>query len=113
MEGGILNAETKDTSLTLHHDVSIALCECRLNRRTSGAFNPSLTNQTLDDLTNMMACLLRPMIGGRYVPKRDERAVRDAAVWQAFTGRNHAQVMQDFKISRSLLYAILARRLKN
>jgi Mor family transcriptional regulator len=34
------------------------------------------------------------------------------AVWQAFTGRNHLEVMKKFEISRRLLYSILARRRK-
>lgn len=53
---------------------------------------------------------LAPRIGGRYVPKRDARAARDAAVWAAFNGRNHQAVMKQFGISRRLLYSILSRR---
>lgn len=62
-----------------------------------------------------MARRLAPRIGGRYVPKRgdsDARAKRDAAVWQAWNGRNGAQIMRDFAISRRLLYSILSRMRK-
>jgi Mor family transcriptional regulator len=51
-----------------------------------------------------------PRIGGRYVPKGDARAARDAAVWKAWNGRNREDVMRQFRISRALLYSILARR---
>ena len=40
------------------------------------------------------------------------RAKRDAAVWQAWNGRNGAQIMRDFAISRRLLYSILSRMRK-
>ena len=36
----------------------------------------------------------------------------DAAVWQAWNGRNGAQIMRDFAISRRLLYSILSRMRK-
>ena len=54
---------------------------------------------------------LAPRIGGRYLPKRDEaqRRKRNAAVVAAFTGRNHAEVMRQFQISRRLLFSILAQ----
>ena len=35
--------------------------------------------------------------------------MRDAAAMAAFNGINHRQVMRDFRISRRLLYVILAR----
>ena len=45
-----------------------------------------------------------------YVPKYGSRVVRDAAVVQAFDGRNRDAVCRRFEISRSTFYEILARR---
>ena len=45
-----------------------------------------------------------------YVPKSGSRAARDAAVLQAFDGRNRDAVCRRFGISRSTFYEILARR---
>ena len=38
-----------------------------------------------------------------------ERKIRDQAIYEMYNGRNREQVMQHFKISRRLFYAILAR----
>lgn len=42
-------------------------------------------------LAEVMARRLSARIGGRYVPKRDDRALRDAAVRAAFTERNFTE----------------------
>lgn len=70
------------------------------------------TRQDIEALAQVLADRLAPRIGGRYVPKRDARAKRDAAVVAAFNGRNRDEVMRKFDISRRLLYSILARRRK-
>lgn len=93
---------------TLRHDVQCVLLQYTRDR--GGAVLPRLTDAQAAEVAAGLAPLLAGRIGGRYVPKRDDRAVRDAAVWQAFTGRNHREVMVQFGISRRLLYSILSRR---
>lgn len=94
---------------TLRHDVYCILVECTRDRGLQ-VFRDDLQRENVDALAALVARRLAPRIGGRYVPKRDGRAERDAAVWKAFTGRNHQEVMRQFAISRRLLYSILARR---
>lgn len=95
---------------TLRHDVICILLECHRDRDLHSLFHPRATQADMDKLAEVVARRLAPMIGGRYVPKRDERAARDKAVWQRFNGRNHHDVMREFGISRRLLYSILARK---
>lgn len=106
-----------DDSATLCHDVRCILAECHRDRALQ-ALRHDAPREAIDALADAVARRLAPRIGGRYVPKgqyRDGwelRAKRDAAVWAAFNGRNHAEVMGAFKISRRLLYSILSRRRK-
>lgn len=102
-----LNQESDGASL--RHDVYCILVECTRDRSLQ-VFRDDLPRETVGALAALVARRLAPRIGGRYVPKRDARAERDAAVWKAFTGRNHQDVMKHFGISRRLLYSILARR---
>lgn len=99
-----------DDGATLRHDVTCILIECHRDRDLHDVFHPMATRQEVERLAELMARRLSPLIGGRYVPKRDERAARDKAVWQRFNGRNHAELVREFGISRRLLYSILARR---
>lgn len=92
--------------------MTLIVMECHRDRLGDGVFRPDVQQAALADLAALLARRLAPLIGGRYIPKRDERAARDLAVWQAFTGRNHKEVMREFEISRRLLYSILARRRK-
>lgn len=94
---------------TLRQDVLCILVECHRDRGLS-VFREDVGREAIDALADAVARRLGPRIGGRYVPKRDERAARDAAVWAAFTGRNFEEVRRQFGISRRLLYSILARR---
>ena len=98
-----------EESYSLRLDVECALREA--HREQPEIFGRPLTPQELRDVAVMVADKLRPRIGGRYVPKtadREERAVRNAAVLQAFNGNNREQVMREFNISRRLFYCILA-----
>lgn len=98
-----------EESHSLRLDVECALREA--HREKPAIFGRPLTPQELRDLAVMVADKLRPRIGGRYVPKtadREERAVRNAAVLQAFNGNNREQVMREFNISRRLFYCIIA-----
>lgn len=101
--------DATDDGVSLRHDVTAALIECHRENRLAQFLQDGAT---LAQLGEVLARKLAPMIGGRYIPKWDERPARDAAVCHAFTGRNHAEVMRQFGISRRLLYSILARKRK-
>ncbi len=109
MKDGVLT-DAIDDGATLRHDVTCILIECHRDSGLHDVFHPMATRQEVERLAELMARRLGPLIGGRYVPKRDERAARDKGVWQRFNGRNHADVMREFGISRRLLYSILAQR---
>lgn len=53
---------------------------------------------------------LQRMMGGLYVPARELRETRDAAVRREFNGRNHADIMRRHDISRATLYRIIGMR---
>ena len=118
---GLLTAEPDatappldDEAATLRDDVRGILLECHRDRALQ-ALHGAATHDAIHQLADAVARRLAPRIGGRYVPKRgdsDARARRDAAVWQVWNGRNGAQIMRDFAISRRLLYSILARKRK-
>lgn len=101
--------EPVEEGLTLRHDVLCILVECQRDRGLT-VFRDDVPHEAIHELADAVARRLGPRIGGRYVPKRDERAARDAAVWAAFNGRNFEDVRRQFGISRRLLYSILARR---
>lgn len=98
-----------EDSATLRHDVHCILLECHRDRGLT-ALAANVPPEALGALADAVALRLAPRIGGRYVPKRDDRAARDARVWAAFNGRNHKDVMREFGISRRLMYSILSRR---
>ena len=103
-----------DEAATLRDDVRGILLECHRDRALQ-ALHGAATHDAIHQLADAVARRLAPRIGGRYVPKRgdsDARARRDAAVWQVWNGRNGAQIMRDFAISRLLLYSILSRMRK-
>ena len=103
--------QPEDEGATLRQDVTGILIECHRDRVGDGIFHANATSQALAQFAAHIARRLAPLIGGRYIPKGDtRRAERDAAVWQAFNGRNHPAVMREFRISRRLLYSILARK---
>jgi len=119
---GLLTAEPEatappldDEAATLRDDVRCILLECHRDRALQAVLHSTATTDAIHQLADAVARRLAPRIGGRYVPKRgdsDARAKRDAAVWQAWNGRNGAQIMRDFAISRRLLYSILSRMRK-
>lgn len=114
-----MNAETElaatDEGASLCHDVRCILIECHRDRGIT-ALRADAKQDDLQALADVVARRLAPRIGGRYVPKGhyregwQQRAKRDAEVWSAFNGRNHAEVMRQFNISRRLLYSILSLR---
>lgn len=100
----------QDQPDSLCHDVTCVLIQCHRDRQGDGIFNERASAETLGQFAAVVARRLAPMIGGRYIPKRDARAERDAAVWKAFTGGNRDQIMRDFGISRALFYNIISRK---
>lgn len=99
-----MNVETETTPL--QQDLQDAL---RQGLHEQGENAPAITAQQLRALSSTMARLLARRIGGRYVAFVEDRARRDAAVLSAFNGRNRAEVMARFGISRALFYNILSR----
>ncbi len=98
-----------DESATLRYDVRCILVECSRDRGLA-VFLDGVRGAEIEALAAEVARRLAPRIGGRYVPKRDARAQRDREVWQAFNGRNQAEVIARFGISKRLFYSILSRR---
>lgn len=94
----------------LRHDLRCILMEVSMDR---GIFSVAPNREHIEAMADTMARRLAPRLGGRYIPKaaypsRADRAARDAAICAAFNGRNHAQLMREFDVSRRLVYAILA-----
>lgn len=108
MTDGALIDETEHDSLA--HDVACVLVQYTRDRPDGGQFGRRLTEAEAKALADELTTMLGPRIGGRYLPKRDDaqRRRRNAAVVAAFTGRNHAELTRQFKISRRLLVYILA-----
>jgi len=93
----------------LHHEMRCLLVQFHRDR-AQPALRTEATRQDIEALAQVLAERLAPRIGGRYIPKRDARARRDAAVWKAWNGRNREEVMREFNISRRLLYNIISRQ---
>lgn len=99
----------------LHHEMRCLLVQFHRDR-VQPALRTEATRQDIEALAQVLAERLAPRIGGRYVQKGryrsgwEDRAARDAAVWEAWNGRNREEVMRRFGISKALLYSILARR---
>ena len=110
-EDTLTTSDPTDEAASMCHDMQCILVDCSRDRAQS-VFRDDATREAIDALADALARRLAPRIGGRYVPKRDNRAARDAAVCAAFTGRNHLELMRSFGISRRLLYSILARKRK-
>lgn len=109
MDGGVLTDAT-DVGTALRHDVCQALLAYSGEMPGGGLLGRRLSQAEATLLAAELAYRLGPMVGGRYVTLADMRAERDAAIWREFTGRNHASLMRKFKVSKALLYSILARR---
>ena len=104
-------AEAEDSG-SLSLDMECILLEYSRDRPGGGVLGRRLTDVEAQALASDLAQMLSPRIGGRYVPKRDQRAKRDAEVWADFRGNNYQEVMRKHNISRALLFNILARMRK-
>lgn len=109
---GTLTDETEVD--TLAHDVQCVLLSYTRDRPDGGLLGRRLTDREALELAKEIAPALGVRIGGRYVRKRDDSAIRkrNAQVVEMFNGRNRAEVMRHFAISRRLLYSILAEAKK-
>ena len=104
---GVLIEETDRSGL--RHDMACILLRYTQDRPGGGLIGRRLTEEEAMAFAADLARELAPIIGGRYVPKSENKARRDAEVWADFNGRNHQDVIRKHKISRRLLYSILAR----
>lgn len=89
----------KDAAVNFHNDL------VRIIRESIG-----LPEKIAVPLAEELAAGLRRNMGGLYIPAREIRAVRDAAVLRDFDGRNHGAVMRAHHIGRTTLYKIIKRR---
>ena len=111
-EDTLTTSDPTDEAASMCHDMQCILVDCSRDRAQS-VFRDDATREAIYALADTMARRLALRIGGRYVPKRDSLAARDAAVWQAIrSGRNREKVMRDFVISQRLYYSIKARMRK-
>jgi Mor family transcriptional regulator len=95
---------------TLCADIESVIHEALRDKTVSDYFRQDLNEIRRRHLASWVSIRVAMKIGGRYIPKKvDDRAARNAAVVQAFTGNNHADLMRDFRISRRLVYNIVAR----
>jgi len=95
---------------TLCADIAAVFAEALRDKTVAGFFRPDLSEQQRRHLVAWASIRVAMRVGGRYIPKKaDDRALRNAAVVQAFTGNNHADLMRSFRISRRLVYNIVAR----
>lgn len=102
-----------DDASGLRHDVHCILMECHRDRGLAGFLRDDVAADVLVALAADVARRLGPRIGGRYVPKRDEKALRDAAVIRRWDGgATREQIMREFSISRRLSYTITTAALK-
>lgn len=99
-----MTVETETTPL--QQDIHAAL---RQGLADQGQAAPALNAAQLHALSITMARLLARRIGGRYVAFVEDRARRDAAVLEAYNGRNREEVLARFGISRRLFYNIITR----
>lgn len=77
---------------------------------------PNIDKQTAEQILNELAYKLTQHWGGSmfYVTKKNawQAHARDLAIWEAFTGNNHHELVQRFGLSLPYIYEILARMRK-
>lgn len=96
-----MTVETETTPL--QQDLQDAL---RHSLAEQGQDAPHINAEQLRALSSTMARLLAVRMGSRSTSIRE---ARDAAVFQAYNGRNRDDVMRHFGISRRLFYNIISR----
>jgi Mor family transcriptional regulator len=98
---------TRITSITLEQDAAVNFRNdlVRVIRESLG-----LPEKVAVPMADELAKGLKNRMGGLYIPAREIREARDAAVLRDFNGRNHAEVLNAHNICRATLYNILRRR---
>lgn len=86
-------------------DVSLRADLVRVIRESLG-----LPETVAVPMADELARGLQQLMGGLYVPARELRETRDAAVRREFNGRNHDDIMRRHDISRATLYRIIGTR---
>lgn len=104
--------DATENSVSLRHDLVAVLMEFHRSQQMNDVFRKDVSIADIATLGEAMAYRLGSALGGQYVPKRAARDARDAAVVKQFNGKNHAELMVKFAISRRLVYSILARKRK-
>ncbi len=95
---------------TLCADIAAVFNEALHDKTVGQFFRDNLDERQRRYLVAWASIRVAMRVGGRYIPKKaDDRALRNAAVVQAFTGNNHTDLMRQFRISRRLVYSIVAR----
>lgn len=98
---GQAHAIETDAAVSLRHDL------VRIIRESLG-----LSERIAVPMADELAQGLQRRMGGFYIPVREIRETRDAAVLRDFNGRNHIEVMRSHNISRATLYRILSQNAK-
>lgn len=94
------------TSITLQHDAAINFRNDLVRIiRTSLGLPESVAVPMADELAKGM----KKEMGGMYIPAREIREARDAAVRRDFNGRNREEVMAAHNITRATFYRIIGR----
>jgi Mor family transcriptional regulator len=93
--------------ITLAHDAAANFRNdlVRIIRESLG-----LPESIATPMADELAKGLKRELGGLYIPAREIRDARDAAVLRDFNGRNHDEVMRSHSISQRTLYYILGRK---
>lgn len=97
---------TRITDITLENDAAVNFHNdlVRVIRESLG-----LPEKIAVPMADELAKGLKQRLGGLYIPAREIREARDAAVLKDFNGRNHAEVARSHNICRATLYNILRR----
>lgn len=111
MTAGTLNDDIESASL--QHDMACILLEYTRDRPDGGVIGRRLAEREAKALAAELAHRLAPRIGGRYLPKRDEKSKRNRAAMEMFDGQNRDAVMKAFGISKRVFYRILADHLRS
>lgn len=97
---------TRITSLTLEKDAAVNFRNTlvRILRKSLG-----LPEKVAVPMADELAKEMKQELGGIYIPAREIREVRDAAVRRDFNGRNRVEVMRTHNICRATFYNIIRR----
>lgn len=95
------------STLTLERDSAVNFRNdlVRIIRESLG-----LPESIATPMADELAKGLKRQMGGLYIPAREIRNARDAAVLRDFNGRNHSDVMRSHSLSRRTFYRIIGRR---